>query len=26
MLIASAPIIGHGRFFEEAAAGFSFLD
>jgi hypothetical protein len=26
MLIASAPFIGHGTFFEDAPAGFSFLD
>jgi hypothetical protein len=26
MLIASAPILGHGSFFEDAAAGFAFLD
>jgi hypothetical protein len=26
MLIASGPLIGQGSFFEEAAAGFAFLD
>jgi hypothetical protein len=26
MLIASAPFIGHGSFFEDAPAGFAFLD